>query len=93
MHNNLFEREEKVDILFQERARKPNNTVICFNGAGMYVAPLFIFPRPGRNTDLLEGAPRETGMSYLPCELIEAEIFGPIWFEVLLKPVKPIQDD
>ncbi|XP_067642531.1 uncharacterized protein [Eurosta solidaginis] len=63
-------------------------TIVCMSASGIFVPPLFIFPRKKRSDLLLKGAPPGSIYECHPSGWVQTYIFT-IWFKHFITHVKP----
>lgn len=62
--------------------------ILCMSAAGMFIPPMFIFPRKRDNPLLMKGAPPGSIHANHPSGWVQTNLFTK-WFEHFLKTVKP----
>lgn len=66
--------------------------VTCMSASGIFVAPLFVFPRKNENSLFMKNAPPGSIASFHPSGWIQVNSFTK-WFKHFIEITKPSQDD
>lgn len=82
---------KQVGVLTSAERGNTITVEVCYNAAGSYMPPLFVFPRSRANEQLLNDSPPGAEAAYHPSGWMQSEIFF-TWFKKFVEWSRPTKD-